>query len=249
MIAAQLEKLLHGWLQPENFQDYCPNGLQLDSSRDIKKIALAVSITSEVIKKAAQQKADAILCHHGLFWEGADQRLIGPQYERVKELVKNDIALLAYHLPLDYHPELGNSVELAKVLGFSDFTLTAPSSKIPNLLIANAGGITAPELEERVNQKLNRAPLMLPFGPTKIQKIGIMTGGAQKYFPKTAGLGIDCYLTGEGSEQNFAEAQELEMHFCSAGHYATEKFGVQALGERLSQIGLECFFIPSENPI
>ncbi|MDX2469868.1 MAG: Nif3-like dinuclear metal center hexameric protein [SAR324 cluster bacterium] len=249
MKAQDLEKLINGWLQPENYRDYCPNGLQLDSSKEIKRIALAVSLTSEIIEKAADQNADAILCHHGLFWDGADLSLVGQKYERVKALIKNDLALLAYHLPLDYHPELGNSVQLAKVLGFANFTFTDPKGNIPNLLIAEADGILPQEFEDRVTNTLDRKPLMLKFGPERINKIGIMTGGAQKYFLEASKMGIDCYLTGEASEQTYAEAGELGLHYCGAGHYASEQYGVQALGKSLSTKGFDCFFIPSENPI
>jgi dinuclear metal center YbgI/SA1388 family protein len=238
-------------LNISSLKDFCPNGMQVEGdNREVKKIALGVSISLEFIEKAIELNADLILTHHGLIWDKDSRRIQGPIRKKLKALFESGIAAGTYHLPLDFHPELGNNVQLAKVLELSDVEML---STVPDRAEAVLGTIpcnTISEFSDLIEQKLQRKPLILPFGRKEVSRVVIITGGAQGYYLTAVENGADCFLTGEASEKNYGMAQEYEQHFISAGHYATEKWGILALGEHLKNghdIPFE--FIEIENPL
>lgn len=254
----ELEKTLNNWMQPELFDDYCPNGLQIEGRDQIKKIAFAVSATYDSVEKAAAWQADTLIVHHGLFWKfhGA-KTLTGPFFKRVAPLIKQEINLFGYHLPLDGHIEFGNAKALADVLGLQD---TEPFGLYKKTYIGIKGKfakpITAAEIESLICEKLNRAPLVsIPdsreFPNSKlINSMGIITGGARDDWSLSLKDGLDAYLTGEMSEHHYHESRESGITMFAAGHHATEKFGILALKQKIEQTYpyLETIYIDSNNP-
>ncbi len=249
MLTAQaLEAALNTELNASAFRDYCPNGLQVESQRTIRKIVSGVTASQEFIEQAVAAGADALLVHHGLMWKGDDGRLVGFRYQRVKRLITHDIALLAYHLPLDAHPTLGNNAQLAALLGIH-VTGTSPSE--PLVLL---GQIPAAQkldfFGKVVEKKLSRAPQLIGDLDKPIQKIALCTGGGQSFFETAVGQGIDAYITGEISEQHVHIARETGVAFIAAGHHATERYGVQAVGAWLAkQFAIEHQFIDVDSPV
>ncbi len=245
MKLVELEARLAKLLQPELHADCCPNGLQVGrEGREVNRLALAVSATLEVIQQAIAWWADALLTHHGLFWQGASPCLTGPLQSRVKALLGADLALLSYHLPLDRHPLLGNNAQLGLQLGLGQGQAWGP---------ANAGlrfqlQLTPQELVKRISDLLGQAPRHLDFGPTEIRQMVIVTGGGQNYVATAFAEGADCFVTGLLDEPNYAAAQEAKAHLFGLGHHASEQFGVRALGQWLGN-DLECKFIQTRNPL
>lgn len=239
------------FLKISDFDDSCPNGLQVEGdARQVSKICLGVSISIEFIEKAIQNKADLIITHHGLLWNKDDRVIQGPLRKKIKLLLQSGIAAVAYHLPLDYHPKVGNNVQLAKKLGLTKLQEIPLSSKHPQGIIGNIKNLPIEDFVQNIAQKLERKPLTLPFGKKKLSKVAIATGGAQGFFKAAIEAGADCFISGEISESNFAMSKEFEVHLVSAGHYCTEKFGIQALGRHLQKkIKLNCEFIDIPNPI
>ncbi len=248
----ELTGLLDQWLQPHRFDYYGPNGLQVENSgQPIQKIALAVSATLEVITEAKNQQAQALLVHHGLFWDGGQAApLRGTQYQKIKALIQQDIALIAYHLPLDFHPQWGNNIQLGQALGLTEIQGILPQQDYHQGVMGRAPGWSFTELSNKLTDLLGRSPLGLNLGPGQIEQIAIVTGGGQKYFRQALSFGAQAFITGEASEFIYGQAQEEKAHFFAAGHYATERFGILALGKKLqAEQGLACFFIPTQNPI
>jgi len=238
------------WLQPERFQDYCPNGLQVEGADRIERIVSGVTASQALVDAAIEDKAQLILVHHGYFWKGQSPRVEGMLKNRLKALLTHDINLLAYHLPLDAHPEFGNNTELAKQL---DFQIESGLTGELDVSIGQVGSLAtslgAADLRNFIEMRLGRKVLHVPGGPDKIRRIAWCTGGAQGYIEKAAELEVDAFLTGEISEQTTHVARELGLHFYAAGHHATERYGVQALGKRLAaRFGLEHRFIDIDNP-
>lgn len=237
-------------LLPDRFQDYCPNGLQVEGRPEVTRLVSGVTASLALIEAAVEAGADAILVHHGYFWRGEDPCLVGMKGRRVRALLKHDISLLAYHLPLDAHPELGNNAQLAKHLGIRSEGGLQPDAEHP---IGNHGVLPAPEtaaqFSQRVAEILGREVLLEAVGDTPIERVAWCTGGAQGYLSQAAALGADCYLTGEVSEQTIHEARELGLHFIAAGHHATERYGAPAVAGYLAdQLGLQHQFIDIDNP-
>lgn len=234
-------------LDVARFKDYAPNGLQVEGKSDVQRIVSGVTASKALIDAAIEAKADAILVHHGWFWRGEDQRIVGMKRHRVKALLDHDISLLGYHLPLDAHPELGNNAQLAKQLGFiSEGVMNAEG-------VGNYGHLekpmTASELSAHMQQQLNRAPTVVTAGDHPIKTIAWCTGGAQSYIQQAIALGVDAYVSGEISEQTTHEARENGIHYFAAGHHATERYGAPALGEYLAQqFGMDHQFIDIDNP-
>ena len=239
-------------LQSRSFKDYCPNGLQVEGSRKIKKIILGVSICEELIDLAIQQKGDMILTHHGLFWDKQENRILGAMKKKLTKLINAGIACAAYHLPLDFHDTIGNNFQLAKKLGLKKIISLPPEGK-GDQKVGILGEVRKQTIEaftKVVATELSREPFVLPYGPKIIQKVAITTGGGQGYFPDMVHFGADCFITGEVSEYNYSQSRELQSHFIAAGHYATEKYGVLALGRELEKkFGVQTLFIDIENPI
>jgi dinuclear metal center YbgI/SA1388 family protein len=247
-------ELIHycnSFLNIDMFEDYCPNGLQVEGdNRTVHTIALGVSITLELIEKAIRSDADLIITHHGLLWNNDDRCIKGPLRNKLARLFDHGIAAAAYHLPLDFHPEIGNNVQLAHKIGLTDLSKFAETAHYAEAIMGRPSQTTILDLSKHIEKVLKRKPTVLPFGEEFIDSVAVITGGAQGFFLKAIEAGADCFITGEISEKNFAMSQEYGVHFISAGHYATEQFGIQALGSILEkEFDLSCQFIPIQNPI
>ncbi len=250
----ELEELvnhLHQYLSVEQFKDYAPNGLQVQGKPKIKKIISGVTASDALIDAAIEKKADAILVHHGFFWSQENPCITGIKHARLKKLLQNDISLLAYHLPLDVHPEVGNNTQLAKLLDLK-IEKTIPAFSVPNLFFIGKPNkkISANDFALLVEQQLQRKPLWIPGESKFIESIAWCTGAAQRGIDLAVDIKVDAYLTGEISEHTVYVARETGIHFFSAGHYATERYGVRALGNYLQQqFSIEHEFIEIKNPI
>ena len=243
-----LNNYLNTLLQPERFSDYCPNGLQVEGKQEINKIVTGVTASMALLQAARRANADAILVHHGYFWRGEALPITGIKKHRIQFLLQHDINLFAYHLPLDAHSKLGNNVMLAKKL---DLTMTGRAGEKEMLLLAE---LKSPQpLQSLVNlieTKLNRKPQVIGDMNKPIKKIALCTGAAQGYIEQAAAAGVDAYISGEISEQTVHVAIESGVSYISAGHHATERYGIQALGEHLAQkFDLQHEFIDIDNPV
>jgi dinuclear metal center YbgI/SA1388 family protein len=244
----ELMDYLEGLLMPGKFKDYCPNGLQVEGRSEIRRIVAGVTASQALLDIAVERGADAVLVHHGWFWKGEDGRVTGIRRRRLASLLSSDINLLAYHLPLDAHPALGNNAQLAARLGW------APEGRFGDQDIAWYGSVAEPcdlaTLAQRVASVLGRQPLVVGDAGRPIQRIAWCSGGAQGYFEQAIALGVDAYLSGEVSEQTVHLARESGVAYLAAGHHATERYGAQALAEHLAaQFGLECEFVDIDNPV
>jgi dinuclear metal center YbgI/SA1388 family protein len=244
----ELNDYIGSLLEISRFRDYCPNGLQVEGRSEVLRIASGVTASQNLLEAASAWKADAVLVHHGYFWRNEDQAITGIKKRRIAHLLEQDISLLAYHLPLDAHPEFGNNAQLALRLGFE------MTGKFGEQDIAWHGNLKAPQslsqLAANVADKLQRTPLVIGDGNREVRKIAWCSGGAQGYFEQAVALGVDAFLTGEISEQNVHVAQETGVAFIAAGHHATERYGVQALGEHLAhQWKIEHQFFDMDNPV
>src|SRR5574340_72988 len=238
----ELEKYTGQLLETARFQDYCPNGLQVEGLRAIGSLATGVTASLDLLRAAVAAGADAVLVHHGYFWSNEDARLTGIKRARIAYLLQHGISLLAYHLPLDAHPELGNNAQLALRLG------AAVEGRFGGQAIAAYGSLDEPVslagLGERISRRLERAPLLVGGGNQPVRRIAWCSGAAQNYFEEAIRLKVDAFVTGEISEQCVHLAREAGVAFVCAGHHATERYGVQALGEHLAQrFGLQHRFI------
>ena len=245
-LAARVNALL----QPERFADYCPNGLQVEGRPQVRRIVSGVTASQALIEAAIAAQADAILVHHGYFWKGESPCVTGMKRRRLGLLMQHDISLLAYHLPLDVHPELGNNAQLARRL---DIAISGGLQPDAASSIGNAGSfataLSVEELAKLIAVRLGRNPLVIAGGERSIRTIAWCSGGAQGYIEQAAALGVDAFLSGEISEQTVHCARELGIHYFAAGHHATEKFGVQALGEFLArEFGIAHQFVDIDNP-
>ena len=247
-----LQKYLEEFLSVSSFQDYGPNGLQVQGKQEIKKLAFAVSATQESVAEASIQGADGLIVHHGLFWKFHPSRpLIGPFYHRVAPLIKHDINLFGFHLPLDAHPEIGNARSLADLLSLND---TQPFGDYKGMPTGVWGTFTAPiaidELAKTIEEVCRHSVIISsPSHRQKLATMGIITGGANGDWTYAQKMGLDAYLTGEISEHDWHEAKEGNVTMFAAGHHATEQFGIQALmGHLQKKFSLECFYIDSKNP-
>ncbi|MDB5806756.1 MAG: hypothetical protein JWN73_4078 [Betaproteobacteria bacterium] len=247
MTREELQGALDQLLEPVRFRDYCPNGLQVEGRGEISSIVSGVTSSLALIEAAVETGADAILVHHGLFWKGDDMRVTGPKKRRLEALLKNDTNLFAYHLPLDAHGELGNNAALAKQLGF---TLTGRFAEQDiGFLGELPAAMTAQDVATLVGERLGRTPLLVGDGARMVRKVAWCTGGAQGYFDQAIAAGCDLYLSGEISEQTTHLARESGVPYIAAGHHATERYGVQAVGAWLAQNhGLAHRFIEIANP-
>ena len=243
-----LEKSINSLLSSSLIKDYCPNGLQVEGKKEIQIIVTGVSASLALIEHAIQKNADAILVHHGYFWKGENQTLTGIKYQRIKALINSNINLFAYHLPLDLHKGLGNNVQLAKRLGLNildEFN----TNTLPNYGLMCQTTLTLNALIEKITNTLSRQPLIVGRDVQKINKIAICTGGAQDFIEHAYNAGADVYISGEISERTTLMARELGITYISAGHHATERYGIQALGEHLAQaFDLTHYFIDIDNP-
>ncbi len=238
------------YLNSGRINDYCPNGLQVEGRPQVRRIVSGVTASQALIDAAVEAEADVLLVHHGYFWKGETPCVVGMKQRRLKTLLANDISLLAYHLPLDLHPEVGNNVQLAAQLGITvEGALEPDNPRTVGLLGSLGEAMSARDFARRVQETLGREPLLVDSGQM-IRRIGWCTGGGQGYIDQAIAAGVDLYLTGEASEQTFHSARENGISFIAAGHHATERYGVQALGDYLARhFALEHLFIDCPNPI
>lgn len=244
----QLTNYTRQILQVDQFKDYCPNGLQVEGRSQVAKIVTGVSASLDFLNAAKEAGADAVLVHHGYFWKNEDHCVVGMKRNRIKFLLDNEISLLAYHLPLDAHPELGNNVQLAKLLGIN----MEPSSS--NQSLVKHGSLTAPQtlasFSDFIRLQLRRAPLVIGDLNRTVKTVAWCTGGAQNYISEAIEFGVDVFISGEVSEQTVHIARESGVAYIAAGHHATERYGVKALGEHLAEkFGLHHEFIDIDNPV
>ena len=248
MKTEELDKYLTLLLQPERFNDYCPNGLQVEGKHEINKIVTGVTASYALLEAALQADADAVLVHHGYFWRGEALPITGIKKRRIQFLLQHDINLFAYHLPLDMHPELGNNVMLAKQLGLK-VTGWAGEKNMLALTELNPPQ-TLKEFAKLIEAQLKRTPQVIGDLNKPINRIALCTGAAQGYIEQALAANVDVYISGEISEQTVHVARETGLSYISAGHHATERYGVQALGEHLAQkFNLKHEFIDIENPV
>lgn len=244
----ELVSYLDGLLESGRFRDYCPNGLQVEGRSEVRRIVAGVTASQDLLDAAVTRGADAVLVHHGYFWKGEDGRVTGIRRRRLQALIANDINLIAYHLPLDAHPELGNNAQLASRLGWQ------PEGRFGEQDIAWFGSLTESlelgGLVGKVAGALGREPLVIGQVKQPVRRIAWCSGGAQGYFEQAIALGVDAYLSGEISEQTVHLARESGVAYIAAGHHATERGGVQALAAHLAnRFGLECEFVDVDNPV
>lgn len=248
----ELERLLNRQLNVAAIKDYCPNGLQVEGKTEVKHLVTGVTASQALIDHAIEVGADALLVHHGYFWKGEDERVRGIKRKRLKALLSHDINLYGYHLPLDIAPELGNNAQLAALLGIS---IDGPLEPGNALSVSMQGTLDTPlsgaDLSAQLQQKLGRPVLHVgEQGPALIRRVGWCTGGGQGYIDLAADQGMDAFITGEASEQTVHVARERGIHFFAAGHHATERYGIKALGEWLArEQGLQVSFKDIDNPV
>jgi len=245
---AELDDHLAQCLEVARFADYGPNGLQVEGRAEVRRLVSGVTASLALIEAAADLGADAILVHHGLFWRGQDGRVTGWMKQRLAALLRHDINLFAYHLPLDAHPTLGNNAQLGAHLGlvsegtFGDKALGVIGRPVDGLCSLD-------ELAARVGSRLARPPVVAPGDGRPVRRVAWCTGGAQGWFESAIAAGADVYLTGEISEPQAHIARETGVAFLACGHHATERYGVQALGGHLAaHFGLAHQFIDIDNP-
>lgn len=244
----ELENYIQQTLETSRFRDYCPNGLQVSGRSEVKSLISGVTANLELIEAAIEAKADAILVHHGWFWKNEDPRIVGIKHRRLALLLKHEISLLAYHLPLDAHPVLGNNAQLAMRLGltldsnYGEQSLGALGQADQELPLSAWGGLLV--------QKLGHVPLLIGDPNKTISRVAWCTGAAQSYFSEAIDLGVDVFITGEISEPMVHLSRESGVAFIAAGHHATERYGVETLGNHLAEnFGLVHRFVDVPSPV
>jgi dinuclear metal center YbgI/SA1388 family protein len=243
---AELIQALDALLDPGAFDDLGPNGLQVPGSDQVQRVVTGVTAQRALSERAVQEGAQLVLVHHGLFWSFDPPGLTPVLAERLRPLFKHDIALAAYHLPLDAHPEVGNNALLAAALGCAEHVAFGDVGRGGTF----ASPVAAPELFARVGEVTGRAPLVFDAGPPMVRRIAIVSGGAAGRLPDAVAEGYDAFLTGEPKENVMADAREAGIHFIGAGHYATETFGVRRLGERIAErFGIDHVRVDIPNPV
>ena len=244
----ELGSYLNGMLMPERFRDYCPNGLQVEGRAEIRRIVCGVTASQALIEAAIARKADAILVHHGWFWKGEDGRITGFRKQRMQALLAHDINLFAYHLPLDAHPEFGNNAQLADRFGwtiercFGDNDLGC-LAVLPALTFAQ-------DIAAQAERILSRKPLLISEDRHPVRRVAWCSGGAQDWFEVAIDAGADLFMSGEVAERTTHLARESGVAYLAAGHHATERYGVMALGAHLAERwGLDCDYVEIDNPV
>lgn len=247
----ELTVYLDQLLSSSKIKDYCPNGLQVEGKTTVTKLVTGVTASEALIDAAIDQGADAILVHHGYFWKGENQTITGLKKNRISKLIKNDINLFAYHLPIDVHSDLGNNAQLAKILGISEVTAIEEVAPFGVLMRGEfEQPLSAEQLSDTITSGLQRQPLVNNARNSDIKTVAWCTGGGQGYIDTAAELGIDAFITGEASEQTIHSSREYGIDFFAAGHHATERYGVKTVGEHLAQVkGLDVQFIDIPNPV
>jgi dinuclear metal center YbgI/SA1388 family protein len=248
----ELELYLNDLLQVGKFRDYCPNGLQVEGRPKVERIATGVTASLAFLEAALEWGADAVLVHHGYFWKNESGAITGQKYRRLRTLLNHDLNLFAYHLPLDAHPEFGNNVQLGQRFGWI-VDRRVGGSGVDNDLICVATlplPVSLEGLAAQIGRTLDRAPLVIGDPDWEIRRVAWCTGGAQGYFDAAIAAGADVYLSGEISEPTTHLARESGVGYIAAGHHATERYGVQAIGGHLADVfNLQHLFIDIDNPV
>ena len=247
----ELVAYIDNYLSAEQCVDFCPNGLQVEGRATIRRIVTGVSACRELFERARRHQADSVLVHHGIFWEGTTRTLTGYQLGRVAQLIEGHLNLIAYHLPLDRHPEVGNNAIAARRLGLSQLE---PFGEYSGSSLGFKGEfddeVSLPELLDRCRAVFQQEPLCFPEGPEAVATVGMISGAAESSFRQAITSGLDAYITGEASEWVMNVARETGTHFIAAGHYATERLGIQALGDHLMQhFGVDVRYEDIPNPV
>jgi dinuclear metal center YbgI/SA1388 family protein len=249
----ELTSYLHNYLSCYNFQDFAPNGLQVEGRREIKRICTAVTASQESINAAIEYRADALLVHHGFFWRGEDSVITGIKKQRIAALLKAELNLMAYHLPLDDHPELGNNVLFGKLLNLTNIKAHKIQGQAVAIWTGDLLQVMPPDvLRLEISRVLQRDPLHVAAGLAikPITRVAWCTGSAHDFITHAKDLGVDAYLSGEVAERTYDLARELDVHYFACGHYASERYGIKALGEHLAlKFSLECQFVETNNSI
>ena len=244
----ELARYLDQLLEVPRFRDYCPNGLQVEGRAQISRIVSGVTASQALIEAAIVVDADALLVHHGYFWKGEDGRVTGTRRRRLGLLLQHDISLFAYHLPLDAHLEHGNNTRLGALLGLIEEGRAGEQNIVVHGRLAAAQPLA--DFAAHIEARLGRAATVIGDPARRIERLAWCTGAAQGYFEDAIALGIDAFLSGEISEPQVHLARESGVAFIAAGHHATERFGVQALGAHLAaKFGLAHSFIDIPNPV
>lgn len=230
-------------LKTAEIRDYpgALNGLQLENNGTVNRVISAVDASLSVIQEAAKG-GGLLLVHHGMFWQGA-QKITGPYFQKLKAAIDGNLAIYSSHLPLDFHPEIGNNILLARAIGLKSIQPILPKDGFASAVAGEWGG-TRNDLEKAIENAVGRPLQICACGSETPGKVAVMTGGAGSEVGKIAELGIDSFVTGEGPHWSFIEAEERNMNVFYAGHYATETFGVKALGSLIAEkFGLEARFL------
>lgn len=251
VLRAELISYLDSLLNAKQIKDFCPNGLQVEGKSQINKLITGVTASEALIDAAIEQQADAILVHHGYFWKGEAYPIVGMKKNRIAKLIKHDISLIAYHLPIDVHSELGNNAQIGKLL---ELTNVRPALEFSPEGIIMCGEYpeakSLNEVTQQVKTVLDREPLTSNGRNADVKSVAWCTGGGQSYIDQVAELGVDLFITGEASEQTIHSSRELGIDFIAAGHHATERYGVNSVGEHLAnEFGLDVQFIDIHNPV
>lgn len=250
MLLTELQTHLDDLLQPAALHDYCPNGLQVEGRAEVGRVICGVTASQALLDLAAKKGYDAVFVHHGYFWHGEDGRIVGIRKRRIATLLRNDISLFAYHLPLDVHPELGNNAQLAKLMSWTEEGRFAEQ---------NLGWIGRPEQARGVETaacvarslaaRLGRDPLLVGDPDKLVRRVAWCSGGAQNYFEAAIAAGADVFVSGEISEPTVHIARESGVPYIAAGHHATERYGAKAIARYLQSIGLDADFVDLDNPV
>lgn len=245
-LTARLDELL----QPALFKDYGPNGLQVEGRETVGKLVTGVTASLALIEAAIEQSADAILVHHGLFWRGQDGRVTGWMKQRLSRLLAHEVNLLAYHLPLDAHPQLGNNAQLALRLGVDVYADARGRFGEQSLgFLGERETSSAAELADHVSTQLGRPVTLVAEPDRPVRRVALCTGGAQGYFESAIAAGADVFITGEISEPQAHYARECGVAYIACGHHASERYGAAAVGAHVAaQFGLTHVFIDIDNP-
>ncbi|WOE33195.1 MULTISPECIES: Nif3-like dinuclear metal center hexameric protein [unclassified Acinetobacter] len=238
-------------LNSTEFKDYTPNGLQIEGKPEVKKILCAVTASQDAIDAAIAQDADLLLVHHGYFWKGESYPITGMRGKRIKSLIQHDISLVAYHLPLDAHPLLGNNAALVDCLELRNVQALDPSERYPIGNIAELQQPMSPQaFKEFLTERLGFETIHLAAAKAQVHKVGFCSGAAQDFIEKAASQQCDAFISGEVSERTFYQAKELDIHYYACGHHATEKYGVQRLAQAIAaEFNIEWCYFELNNPI
>ena len=250
VLLAELTEYINTFLQIDQYKDYCPNGLQVEGKSEIHSVVTGVTASQALIEIACDKNADAILVHHGYFWHNEGAQITGIKRKRIATLIEHNASLLAYHLPLDVHPEVGNNSQLGQLLGIH---IDGELRNKPHNVCGTYGHLETPlpadEFKQIIDTNLGRECTHIYAGASTISTIGWCTGAGQSFIEVAAQQNLDAYISGEISEATTHIAREEGIHYFAAGHHATERYGVQALGAHLAKhFGVEHEFVDVDNP-